>query len=385
MLLFLPHPCIMSFDCVLRKVPYMGYKMILASIYGIIRGRYSLYKNVQYSFFFLLLVVLHACTYNISQPASKVDTTNSAVLVTTTKVSTPTATSAIQFVQASPTPRSIIQDQAILESRAFENGLPLVARVNDKPVFLDTYQKQVDQFKQALQKQELDITSPEGQDFFRQIQEQILENLLDQIIIEQQANSLGITITDNEVEARANEVIAQLAEPEQLETWLVDNQLTYQEFVVDLRGQLISNKVFEYVTQNTPNTADQVWLHLIKVANQETADKVVFELQQGQDFAAVAQSYSTDESAVDGGDLGWFSKNVTMVPAKVEDIAFLLRPGEISGSINTSSGFYIIKLKDKAVNKPLSNNLLDRLKKQIFSQWLIEQRSSTTIEKFIVL
>ena len=79
----------------------------------------------------------------------------------------------------------------------------------------------------------------------------------------------------------------------------------------------------------------------------------------GEDFAALAKSYSQDPSAGDGGDLGWFSKGA-MVP-EFEEAAFALQPGQISDVIQTQFGFHIIKCTGRKEDKIRVSHILIRL------------------------
>jgi peptidyl-prolyl cis-trans isomerase D len=73
------------------------------------------------------------------------------------------------------------------------------------------------------------------------------------------------------------------------------------------------------------------------------AERLLAEARGGKDFAALAKEFSDDKgSAANGGDLGSFTRG-TMVPA-FEQAAFNLKPGEISGPVETQFGFHIIKL-----------------------------------------
>ncbi len=292
------------------------------------------------------------------------------------------------FIQTTSIPTSTPQPtaSATIISRAYENGQPLVARVDNHPLFLTTYKRQLAQFEQVLIAQGTDLSAPEGQTTWSQIQHQVLESLLDQLIIEQQAEQLGIIVTDEAVETIAQETIRQIQNHKQFEIWLSDNDLTYQEFIDKLHSQLIANKVFEHVSQNVSETAEQIWLRAIWVQDRERADDILEALKNGKSFIDLAQQHTLPENnQANGADLGWFPKSVGLIPVKVEEVAFLLQAGEISGPIQESEGFYIIKLESKEADRLLSKDIQQILKKQIFDEWLNKQRSATVIEKYIVL
>jgi peptidyl-prolyl cis-trans isomerase C len=75
------------------------------------------------------------------------------------------------------------------------------------------------------------------------------------------------------------------------------------------------------------------------------ADEILKRLKAGEDFATIAKSDSTCPSAAQGGDLGNFGRG-QMVPA-FETAAFALKPGEMSGVVETQFGYHIIKLTEK--------------------------------------
>lgn len=83
----------------------------------------------------------------------------------------------------------------------------------------------------------------------------------------------------------------------------------------------------------------------ILVADEETALEVKEKLDNGADFGELAAEYSTDGTAEDEGNLGYFSAG-RMVP-EFEDAAYNLEVGEISEPVETDYGFHIIKVNDK--------------------------------------
>lgn len=76
------------------------------------------------------------------------------------------------------------------------------------------------------------------------------------------------------------------------------------------------------------------------------AEDILKQLQHGGDFAELAKKNSEDPgSAEKGGELGWIVRGQTV--ANFEKAAFSLKPGQLSGVIETEYGFHIIQVEDK--------------------------------------
>jgi len=71
------------------------------------------------------------------------------------------------------------------------------------------------------------------------------------------------------------------------------------------------------------------------------AEEVSQQLSSGKDFAELAKTYSDGPSHSKGGHLGRFSRG-QMVPA-FDKALFAMKPGEISGIVETDFGFHVIK------------------------------------------
>jgi peptidyl-prolyl cis-trans isomerase D len=99
------------------------------------------------------------------------------------------------------------------------------------------------------------------------------------------------------------------------------------------------------------------------------AEEVLKQAKSGADFAELAKKYSEDESsAKNGGDLDYFSKG-RMVP-EFDQVAFSMRPGQISDLVKSQFGYHIIKVVDK---KPASTKTLAEVRQQITDQLAYER------------
>jgi peptidyl-prolyl cis-trans isomerase D len=76
-----------------------------------------------------------------------------------------------------------------------------------------------------------------------------------------------------------------------------------------------------------------------------TAEKILKMAQSGKDFGELAKNYSADATSKNqGGILPPFSRGQGRVPKELEDVAFSLKPDEISGVVHSEAGYHIVKL-----------------------------------------
>jgi peptidyl-prolyl cis-trans isomerase SurA len=75
----------------------------------------------------------------------------------------------------------------------------------------------------------------------------------------------------------------------------------------------------------------------------QVAESLLVVLRHGGDFAAIAKRFSADTASREqGGELGWFRRGVMF--KSFEDVAFRLRPGEISDVVETPFGYHVIRV-----------------------------------------
>lgn len=123
----------------------------------------------------------------------------------------------------------------------------------------------------------------------------------------------------------------------------------------------------------------------ILVETEEEAKAIIAELENGGDFAKLAEEKSKDPgSAAQGGDLGYFSRG-QMVPP-FEEAAFALEVGSITDTpVKSDFGFHVIQLEDKRKQAPpaydqVQARLRDLLIREKFASVLAGLKADSKIE-----
>ena len=260
--------------------------------------------------------------------------------------------------------------------------VPLAAVVNDQPILLADYERRVSQYEQPMLTQGLDPDTAEGQTRLAEIRQEVLDNLIDAVLIEQGSASLGVSVTDADLEAKIASDIESGGGQAAFDEWLQATGLTREDYVQMLREALLAQRVMDAVTADTPQVAEQVHARQIVVDSKEVADQVLAELQLGADFAATARDRSTDLATKDnGGDLGWFPRG--LVPLKLENLAFALQPGEIGGPLQLEDGYHFVQVMERDPNRQISSEMQGQLKLVLFERWLEGQRAKATIIQLV--
>ncbi len=147
-------------------------------------------------------------------------------------------------------------------------------------------------------------------------------------------------------------------------------------------NQLLETKLKDVITADVSHAEKQVWARHILVADEATALNLIEKIKSGEDFAALAQEFSTDTgSGALGGDLGWFGSGA-MVP-EFETAAFAL---EKSGDFTTTPvqsqyGYHIIQLIAKQ-DRPLSVDQYNAARDKVFQEWLTAAFDEYGVELF---
>ncbi|MGZ4833857.1 MAG: SurA N-terminal domain-containing protein, partial [Terriglobales bacterium] len=219
----------------------------------------------------------------------------------------------------------------------------------------------------------------------------ILKELIDNEILMQRAEKLGLLATNEEVDQKLNEIKAPYTQ-EEFDKRLNERKITLDDFKRDLRRSITIDKVLnrEIASKISISDADitsyynahkaefnliEPQYHLAhifvttqpnsqvrnlkndKAQNEGDARKkvqmIMNRLDSGEDFASVAMNYSEDpESAGNGGDLGFTPQSaLAKTDPATRDAVSKLKPGQYSNVIVIANpethqvfGFRIVKL-----------------------------------------
>lgn len=105
----------------------------------------------------------------------------------------------------------------------------------------------------------------------------------------------------------------------------------------------------------------------ILVPSEEEAQTLKQQLDDGADFAKLAEENSKDPgSSPQGGDLGYFTQD-QMVP-EFSETAFALEPGAVSDPVESQFGWHIIKVEDKRDKEKPSFEQVEGQLKQVLAR-----------------
>jgi parvulin-like peptidyl-prolyl isomerase len=256
-----------------------------------------------------------------------------------------------------------------------EDTVELAALVNGQPVTVAAYQAELQRFEAG--RAALGFTAADSG-----YQQQVLDLLIEQELIRQEAAAQGVSVSDAEVDAAINEMIAESGE-EYFNGWLAGNFYSLEEFRELIRMDIMSTRLLTPVIDAVPTRAEQVHARHILVNSQEVAEDVLARLQSGEDFAALAAEFSVDVTTRDtGGDLGWFPRGGLLVP-EVEEVAFSQQPGQVSDVLMTAWGYHIVQTLEFDPDREIEAETRQRLLEQAKEAWRLRLRADADIQQLI--
>ena len=229
------------------------------------------------------------------------------------------------------------------------------ATVNGVAISQEELDMNYNQFLQLYQFYGIDTTAD---DVKLEARNSMLNSMITQELLLQEAEKRGITVTDEEVDTYiADMVTNQYGGSEaELENAVEQAGMTMEYYKKAQKEELTLTKLNSDLV-NKPEQVDVIKARHILVDTEEEAKDIIEKLNAGEDFAALAQEYSLDGSAADGGQLGYFAVNGVTTSKMVDEFtkgAQALEIGAYSTEpVQSQFGYHIILVEDKQSNVQL--------------------------------
>lgn len=282
-----------------------------------------------------------------------------------------------------------------------ENKESAAAVVNGEEISIAEFEKNLEIYKNMYESQYGEIVwddeIEEGVTYLSSLKENVIENMIIDTIMLQEATNDSIEVTDEELESLFEEYKAYYGDEETYNESLASSGMD-EDFLKDYlkNGEIIdryiggfvdsmeiNDEILEaYFEENKDKFAAVSASHIL-VNSLEDAEDILAKLYEGADFAEMAMEFSQDPgTAMNGGDLGYFYRG--QMVEEFEEAAFSVEPGELSGIISTTFGFHILKVNDKKESLEDSYDIvLADYQNTKYTEKLEELKDNADIERFV--
>jgi len=215
------------------------------------------------------------------------------------------------------------------------------------------------------------------------VQEEIKARYGDRSTLTKTLQAQGITYEKWRQQAKDRFIIRQLqlkninqesiVSPHKIERYYQDNKIDYKvEEQVKLR-MIVLNKTSESEAAMAKGLAEEI----------------LTKLKEGVPFSEMASIHSQGSQRLQGGEWGWVERSV--LRKELADVAFALKPGELSDVIDTPQAYYLMLVEDRrtAHNKPLTEvqaeiekTLMTKEREKRQKQYVDKLRKKTFVRYF---
>ena len=252
----------------------------------------------------------------------------------------------------------------------------------------------------------------------KETEKRILDQLIDEKLVKQEADSLEIVIEKKDIDMAIRETREKnkLSE-DQFKQILADEGMSLEKYRGQLHDQMkkmrlldqeikskvqVSKKEIEEYHKEHKGEFDappevrlqQVLLMIPSEAGTQEigqirgkAEDILQKIRNGENFNAMVKLHSQDSSAAAGGDMGVFKKGELM--PVLDEAAFALKRGEVSSVIQTPMGFHILRVLDKRESQKMTEEerwretegiIFNQKVEDKFKDWLKELRKKSFIQ-----
>jgi foldase protein PrsA len=271
-----------------------------------------------------------------------------------------------------------------------------IAVVGEFQIAKTEFDRLIEQAKTSFEAQEQDFPEA-GTPEYEDLKSSIVKSLVEEAQWAQEADEMGIKVTDQEVTKRLDELKEQFFQGDdtKYEEELERQGLTEEQVRDEIRSRVLSEKIYNSVTKSVKVTDPQIQAYYKKneaqfeqpesrevrhilVKSKAKAQDIYGQLQNGAGFATLAKKFTEDEASKAEGGKMTAQKGRTVAP--FDKFVFDAETGDLSEPIKTEFGWHVIEVLSDV--KPKSVTPLEDVKESI-STTLLQQRQNTAMRRWV--
>lgn len=286
-----------------------------------------------------------------------------------------------------------------------KEGEEAVAWVNGEPILFSVFWDEIkNRYNEVAE-----ASSPQ-EDVLLVLKKKVLNDLIRERLLLQEASRRGIVVSDEALEARVKEIRAAYA-GSPLQKGLIEHSVDYQGWRRALRDNMIMEALFSSVVREAGQVTDEeiskyykshldeflvpetVELSQIVVKNRNTAQRLLRLIRKGESFESLAAKYSIGPEKEVSGRLGTFKRGELPVP--LETAAFSTPTGKVTSLVETQYGFHLLKVvrrtpshvqSEKEAHEEIARRLSLQKQQAFYDEWVerLIQRSDIRVHASLI-
>jgi foldase protein PrsA len=265
----------------------------------------------------------------------------------------------------------------------------VVANVNGEQITQAQLDQVISEAKNRLEAQGQKIPAAGSQEY-QAFQQNALQYLVQKIEFKQQADDLGVKVTDKQVDERLARVKKQFfgGSEKKYAQAIAKQKLTDAQVRAELRDSLVAEALFKKIGESANVSEADIQAYYeshygqpsrevahILVKSKALADQIYRKAKSGADFATLAKRYSIDTGTKTLG--GKYTAVKGQSVPSFDKAAFALKDNEISKPVKSQYGWHVIKalgpvkttpLKD--VKETIRQTLQNQGQQDLVTKWL---------------
>lgn len=205
-----------------------------------------------------------------------------------------------------------------------------------------------------------------------------ISQLVERIILEEEAKKIGVSLTDEEINIFIKENNIDEKKKEMAKLYLLRNKIAEKLVENNKIDENLINEIEKNILEIQP---EKYVFYQILLRNKAEAIKALEEINKGLDFTKAVEKYSVSPEKSREGLVDYL--NADEIPAELLTQLRKMKKGEISGIVTSPYGYHIIKLKEYIPKSHMDKNLRREkaiqeakkvLKGDIYADWLTKKK-----------